>query len=125
VFRSLIEQGLVEGGDGVHHPDSARADQLSSRGRDLDYRLTTAGRSHLTQLGVLLPDNAKEKIPLRYCLDWTEQAHHLSGAVGRNLTTWMLEQAWRERLQRTRALRVTAAGADGLRVHFGIDARAT
>ncbi len=122
VFGSLIDGGLIVGGDGRHHPDRAQADRLSARGHDLDYRLTSAGRDHLTRLGVTLPDGPGPELALRYCVDWTEQAHHLSGAVGRNLTTWMLDQAWLERLPRTRALRVTTAGADGLRTIFGIDA---
>jgi DNA-binding transcriptional ArsR family regulator len=123
VFRSMIERGWVTGGDGRHHPDTAREDRLSARGHDLDYRLTRAGSKGLTQLGVPLAAPEASAIPLRYCVDWTEQAHHLSGAVGRSLTTWMVDQAWLVRLPRTRALRLTTDGADGLRAHLGIDAQ--
>ncbi len=121
VFAALIEQQLVTGGDGRHHSGQARKDRLSSPGRDIDYRLTTSGRRRLLDLGVLLPSRTSEQTPLRYCIDWTEQAHHLSGIVGRALTTWMLQQAWLERLPRTRALSVTEAGADGLRHRLGVD----
>ncbi|MGA2929817.1 MAG: helix-turn-helix domain-containing protein, partial [Solirubrobacteraceae bacterium] len=68
VFRSLIDRGLAVGGDGTHHPDRARADRLSARGHDVDYRLTSAGQDRLTQLGVPLPDTATPEIPLRYCV---------------------------------------------------------
>jgi hypothetical protein len=54
-------------------------------------------------------------------VDWTEQAHHLSGSVGRALTRWMLDRAWLERLPRTRALLITDAGERELRDQFGVE----
>jgi hypothetical protein len=33
---------------------------------------------------------------------------------------WLLENAWLERLPRTRAVRLTEAGARGLREQFGV-----
>jgi DNA-binding transcriptional ArsR family regulator len=122
VFAAMIEQQLVTGGDGRHHPDRAHEDRLSSPGRDNEYILTASGCRRLLDLGVPLPATASagDGVPLRYCIDWTEQAHHVSGAVGRSLATWMLDQAWIERLPRTRALLITEAGADGLRQHLGV-----
>lgn len=120
LFAALIDQQLVTGGDGRHHPEQAEQDRLSSHGRDIDYRLTAPGRERLLDLGVKLPPSATDEIPLRYCIDWTEQAHHLSGAVGRALATRMLENAWLERLPRTRALRLTDAGARGLRAQLAV-----
>ncbi|MGB9183378.1 MAG: helix-turn-helix transcriptional regulator [Solirubrobacteraceae bacterium] len=120
LFAALIDQQLVIGGDGRHHPEQARQDRLSSRGRDISYRLTAGGHQRLLNLGVPLPASAGGELPLRYCIDWTEQAHHLSGAVGRALTTWMLNNAWLERLPRTRALRLTGVGAHELRAQLGV-----
>ena len=57
---------------------------------------------------------------MRYCVDWTEQAHHLSGAVGRALTARLLELGWLARLPRTRAVRLTPAGEAGLAEAFGV-----
>ena len=121
-MQALLEQQLVVGGDGRHRPESAEGDQYAGFGRDLDYRLTTAGHERLVGLGVDLPDSdsTAELLPLRYCIDWTEQAHHLSGAVGRALTGWMLDQGWFERLPRHRALRLTASGARELKAEFGV-----
>jgi DNA-binding transcriptional ArsR family regulator len=118
VFASLIERGLIVGGDGRHRPENAHQDRLSGRGRDVHYQLTTAGQNWLAELGVDLP-RSRSPVTVRYCVDWTEQAHHLSGAVGRALAQWMLEKAWIERLPRSRALRINEAGACGLRRHFG------
>jgi DNA-binding transcriptional ArsR family regulator len=122
VFSALIEQRLLIGGDGRHHPERAHRDRLSQRGRDVHYELTPAGGARLRELGVPLAPEGAGGIPVRYCVDWTEQAHHLSGAVGRSLTGWMLDQGWLERLPRSRALRITGVGARGLSRELGVDA---
>src|SRR5207248_839952 len=115
LLSRLIEDEAVVGGDGRHHPERAREDRLSARGHDVQYRLTSSGRRRLLELGVPLPRESGGDTPLRYCVDWTEQAHHLSGNVGRALTNWMLDRAWLERLPRTRALLITDAGERELR----------
>jgi hypothetical protein len=60
---------------------------------------------------------------VRYCVDWSEQRHHLSGALGRGLLDRLLELDWIRRSDAGRAVRVTDAGAEGLRATFDIDAR--
>lgn len=120
LFAALIDHQLVIGGDGRHHPDRAGEDRLSSHGRDLNYRLTATGRQRLLDLGVRLPASEDGELALRYCIDWTEQAHHLSGAVGRAVTTWILDNEWVERLPSTRALRITDVGARDLERQLGV-----
>ena len=57
-------------------------------GRDLDYRLTDEGARRLRDLGVDVDAAlAGPRAPIRYCVDWSEQAHHLSGALGAALAT--------------------------------------
>jgi DNA-binding transcriptional ArsR family regulator len=119
VFQALVDQRLVTGGDGRHHPERAREDLLSRPGRDIHYELTPSGGARLRELGVAIP--AESPMPLRYCVDWTEQAHHVSGSVGRALATWMMELGWLERLPRSRALRITDAGAHGLSDELGVE----
>jgi len=119
--RQLIDGELVAGGDGRHRHERARADRLSASGRDLHYRLTPAGRERLSGVGVALPaPDTAGAVAVRYCVDWTEQAHHLSGAVGRALTARLLELGWLARLPRTRAVRLTPAGEAGLAEAFGV-----
>jgi DNA-binding transcriptional ArsR family regulator len=106
IFASLIETEAVVGSNGD--------------GRDVAYRLTGAGSRRLEDLGVELPAaDADGTIPVRYCVDWTEQRHHLSGVVGRALARRLFELRWIERLDQPRAVRVTAAGGRGLRGAFG------
>jgi DNA-binding transcriptional ArsR family regulator len=121
LFCALIDDGLVAGGSGRHVHDEATRDRLSGPGRDVSYSLTPAGRERLSRLGANLPapdDNGH--VAVRYCVDWTEQAHHMSGAVARALTSRMFELGWFERVPRTRAVRLTSDGERGLREHFGL-----
>lgn len=120
IFASLLEIGAVAGGDGVHRLDGDGSDRLSAPGRDFAYRLTESGRRQLERLGVALSRPDRDgAIALRYCVDWTEQRHHLSGAVGRALATRLFELGWLERDPRLRAVRVTDDGRRGLRNAFG------
>jgi len=105
IFGALLDAGHVTGGDGRHDPLTADQDRLSARGRDVDYRLTTAGREHLAGLGVEVNGTA-----LRYCVDWSEQRHHLSGATGRALAARLLELRWIRRADSGRAVFVTDLG---------------
>ena len=111
VFGALLDAGHVTGGDGTHDPVAAHEDRLSAPGRDLDYRLTPSGRAKLTDLGVELP----ESDALRYCVDWSEQRHHMSGATGRALAARLLELRWIRRADRGRAVFVTDLGRRELR----------
>jgi hypothetical protein len=117
VMQALIADGAITGGEGVHRFDGD--DRLSAQGHDVDYRLTRAGARKLAALGIEEP----EALPLRYCVDWTEQAHHLSGPLGRALATRLLDLGWIRRADRGRAVHVTDAGTDGLQREFRLSVR--
>jgi DNA-binding transcriptional ArsR family regulator len=122
LFAALIERGFVVGGDGTHDLDGGGADRLSAPGRDCDYRLTPAGQHRLSELGVALPlTDPETPIALRYCVDWTEQRHHLSGAAGRALLDRLLELRWLRRADRGRAVLVTDEGRAGLSTELGVE----
>jgi DNA-binding transcriptional ArsR family regulator len=123
VFASLIERGWVVGGDGLHHFERAREDTVSAPGRDIAYRLTAPGREGLGRLGVELAEpDADGTLPLRYCVDWTEQRHHLSGAAGRALTARLLELRWLRRPRAGRSVQLTEVGTAGMAETFGVSA---
>ena len=68
----------------------------------------------------------RDRIPphrrlVRYCVDWSEQRHHLSGALGRGMLDRLLELDWIRRRDSSRAVRITDTGHAGLRTTFGID----
>jgi hypothetical protein len=116
----LIARGHVTGGDGLHRLDGDGRDRLSAPGRDLDYRLTERGRDRLEALGVELPASGDGPLALTYCVDWTEQRHHLSGAAGRALLARLLELGWLRRAPRGRAVLVTDLGRERLRDELGV-----
>ena len=117
IMAGFVENGLVVGGDGVFRPETARGDRPSAHGRDVHYRLTDAGAAVLDELGV---DRDGDQRDLRYCVDWTEQRHHLSGAVGRALLRRLRDLGWvRDAPAPNRAVRVTPEGRHGLADRFG------
>jgi DNA-binding transcriptional ArsR family regulator len=121
LMAALIERGAITGGDGAHHPESARADRLSAPGHDLDYALTGRGTQLLRTLGVDVPALRGGRRPLvRYCVDWTEQRHHLAGALGAAIAGRLFELGWVQRRSPVRAVTLTARGAEELSRHLGM-----
>ena len=121
LMAGFLDQGVLVGGDGRHERGRARADRPSAIGRDLDYRLSDGGARWLRDLGVDV-DGALSgpRAPIRYCVDWSEQDHHLSGALGAALAARMFELEWVARLPRTRAVRLTDEGRAALAEQFGV-----
>lgn len=77
---------------------------------DDDFSVTAAGARRLRGVGV----EAHAGEHARPCRDWTEQRDHIAGPLGRELLSALLERGWLVRDAHTRAVRVTAAGADEL-----------
>jgi len=82
LMAAMLERGLLTGGDGTFTP--GEGDRLSGPGHACDYALTDRGRSELTGFGIELDPLARLRRPLiRYCVDWSEQRHHLAGGARR------------------------------------------
>ncbi|HEY6932149.1 MAG TPA: helix-turn-helix transcriptional regulator [Marmoricola sp.] len=112
LFQRLLRADWVTGGDGLHRPEVAR-DRLSAPGRGEQYRLTPAGAEALAAWGIesrLLSTTR----PLRYCIDWTEQAHHLAGPLGTAVTDRLFDLGWIVRKKIPRSVDITDKGAAGL-----------
>ncbi|WP_273732404.1 ArsR/SmtB family transcription factor [Mycolicibacterium septicum] len=117
LMGSLLDRGVLTGGDGWFHPGGT--DRLSSPGHDVPYQLTDGGRRLLHQMGIELPTGPRPLV--RYCVDWTEQRHHLAGGLGRAVLDHFLAADWLRRAPRHRALTVTDSGRAALSSRFGID----
>jgi hypothetical protein len=121
IMSGLVAEGMLTGGDGHHRRSRAKADRPAAGGRDLDYRLTDPGAARLRELGVDVDGAlAGPRTPIRYCVDWSEQEHHLSGALGAALAARLFELRWVRRLPRTRAVLVTDEGRAGLPQRLGV-----
>jgi DNA-binding transcriptional ArsR family regulator len=121
LMAALLERDLLAGGDGVFDPDSADADRPAAPGYDVDYRLTPAGVRELAAFGIDFDGLPARRPLIRYCVDWSEQRHHLAGSLGAAMATRMIELGWVRRAQRSRALHVSENGYEGLREQFGIE----
>ncbi len=117
VMASMLGAGHLTGGGGTHRPDQAVHDQRTGYGRDLDYQLTPGGHELLDRLGVQLPGRPRT---VRYCVDWTEQRHHLAGALGAGLLTRFRQLGWIHASPHNRAVTVTDTGRHGLHSTFGL-----
>ncbi|HEY9294265.1 MAG TPA: metalloregulator ArsR/SmtB family transcription factor [Microlunatus sp.] len=123
MMSSLLQRGMLTGGDGDFDRDRADQDHPAAPGNDLDYELTEDGRKFLDHLGVELPGGRRPVV--RYCVDWTETRHHLAGQVGRGLRDRFLDAGWLERRQTHRALRITEAGEQVIADEFGLQLSAS
>ena len=121
IMRTLLQRRALTGGDGLHHPERAVRDHLSAPGRDRDYQLTEIGWQMFADLEVVVAQGRRQVVA--YCVDWTEQRHHLAGAAGAALLTRLEELDWVQRgaKKAARALTITDTGRDGFRAVFGID----
>ena len=115
IMRAMIERGHLAGGDGMFNPDTADRDGRRGYGHDVDYHLTADGRVFLDEFGVTLPGI---RPVIRYCIDWSEQRHHLAGALGRGLRDRLTDLGWIQRSKTSRAVHLTQTGHDGLREVF-------
>ena len=107
LMAALLHDGVLIG----ERRPGAAADRLAAPGRAVEYRLTGRRTGTLDGLGVDL-DGLRG--PVRYCLDWSEQRHHLAGPLGTALTDRLFALGWIRRTDRRRVVLLSDAGRAGL-----------
>ena len=81
--------------------------------------VTPQGLDFFAAFGLDLPQTRRRPF-CRTCIDWSERRLHLSGELGAALCRHCLALGWIERQRDSRAVKVTEAGATGLRSVFGV-----
>jgi DNA-binding transcriptional ArsR family regulator len=125
VTQALIDRDVLAPADGI--PDTRRrpGDPLSSQLPSHPYALGSGAAAVLASLGVpadRIAEGGPSRRPLlRFCLDWSEQRHHLGGRLGADLLTAFIDAGWITRAGQHRAVRVTPAGEIALRSRLGLD----
>jgi hypothetical protein len=112
------------GGDGRFDPASEGDDRLAAPGVDVEYRLTPRGAEFFRSLGIDPASPPSRRRLIRYCIDWSEQRHHLAGALGAALADRLFELGWVERARAGRAVHISDEGYAGLRATFGVELNA-
>ncbi len=64
--------------------------------------------------------SARRRPLIRYCLDWTEQRHHLAGALGAAIADRLFELGWLRHSTQRRAVLLTDTGRAGLSDALGL-----
>jgi DNA-binding transcriptional ArsR family regulator len=128
VTAALVERGALETTDGV--PDTRRreGDALSAPLSTHPYRLGPKAAPVLGALSVdldQLRSQPSRRPLLRFCLDWSEQRHHLGGRLGAALLTAFRDRDWVAPTRRRRVLDLTDLGAHTLHDVLGLEARSS
>ena len=126
LMQALIDQRALAPTDGI--PDTRRrsGDRLSSQLAEHPWVLGPAAAEVFAGLGVppgrLTADRRASRRPLlRFCLDWSEQRHHLAGQLGADVLTALLEAGWVTRAQGQRSVQLTPPGRLALGARLGLD----
>ena len=99
---------------------TALMDALLVRGLVADEHVTATGAERFGELGIDLDAIPGRRPRFRSCLDWSERRPHAAGKLGAALAAHAFEFGWVERLDGSRALRVTPAGEVGFADAFGL-----
>ncbi|HET6504239.1 MAG TPA: metalloregulator ArsR/SmtB family transcription factor [Amycolatopsis sp.] len=123
VTAALLDRGALAAADGIPTTERRAGDRLSAPLTAHPYRLGPDAHEVFRGLGVDLDEVRRQRRPLlKFCLDWSEQRHHLAGALGAELARALLGFGRLEhRKPGHRALRITDRGTVGLRTRLDVD----
>lgn len=113
VTAALIEHGALQTTDGVPHHGRRDNDRYASVLPEHPYQLGPHAQAVFARLGLdlaTLAAHPSRRPLLRFCLDWSEQHHHLGGRLGAALLTSFRNQGWVTDGHRPRTLTITDLG---------------
>jgi DNA-binding transcriptional ArsR family regulator len=124
ITQALLDQHALVAQDGAVTTARRPGDALSAPLAAHPYRLGPAAGEVFARIGLpadVLAEPAPRRRPLlRFCLDWSEQRHHLGGRLGAELLTTLSAANWITRSPRQRAVHLTDVGAHELQQRLGV-----
>jgi DNA-binding transcriptional ArsR family regulator len=122
--QALVDQRALAPTDGI--PDTRRrsGDRLSSRLPGHPWMLGPAAAEVFAGLGVAperLTARPSRRPLLRFCIDWSEQRHHLAGQLGADVLAALLDAGWMTRVQGQRSVQLTPPGRQALSSRLRLD----
>ncbi|MCW2756640.1 MAG: hypothetical protein JWO46_386 [Nocardioidaceae bacterium] len=115
VTQHLLEREVLVRTDDVVGLCRREEDAYSAPVRSAPYALGPEAGAGLADWGVDLDEVQRERrTTLRFCMDWTEQQHHLAGALGAALLDAFRDRGWVAAGHRGREIRVTEEGEAAL-----------
>ncbi len=125
LMDSFLDLGLLTRA-GPRGSARTPADRAPAPGQDIEYRLTAAGADWMKEFGIDLDAmQARRRAVIRHCLDWSEQRHHLAGALGQAVADRLFALEWVIPGRQSRVVHVTESGSGQLAARFGIHLDAT
>lgn len=83
--------------------------------REKEYEITKKGIKFFMDFDIdVIELQEKRRFFAKACLDWSERKHHLSGALGAEFLTRLIELDWLRKIPESRAVSVTSSGKKGL-----------
>ncbi len=128
VTAALVEHGALVRIDGLGGNARGAGDRLAAPVADQRYELGPSAEPVFGRLAVDLPHllgRPRSARPLlRFCVDWSEQRHHLAGALGAALFEAVEAAWWVRRRAGGRALDPSERGVRGFERALGVQVRA-
>jgi DNA-binding transcriptional ArsR family regulator len=110
----------LAGNLGVQLTDSLKKMGCICEEKD-EFILTEKGEGFLASFQINLEEVKKKRRSFSHkCLDWSERRYHLGGALGKALLDRLLELNWVQRTPKTREIKITHDGENGLKQIFSI-----
>ncbi len=124
LLEALVENRALVRQDGRTDTSRRPADRLAAPVHEHPYRLGMHADDVFARIGVdlaaLRARPSSSRPLLRFCVDWSEQRHHLSGALGAELLEQATAAGWVARRPSGRAVDVTDTGGRALRRALGV-----
>jgi DNA-binding transcriptional ArsR family regulator len=121
---ALLDHGALVRTDERTTTERRPGERLSAPVTDPPYALGPAAADVVVSLGLapeVLAAGERSRPLLRFCVDWSEQRHHVGGRLGAELLKQFLAAGWVARRPRHRAVDLTELGSERLRTLVGVD----